>query len=335
MRVQRRALPARVVVEAGRVALALHAQGRAGELAPPHDGLLLGEGRAVPEFDEHADDAHGLVGAAHGPPRLAVAGAHPHVALHGRGVAGVEVGGAVLEAHEVAGRARRAAAGGRAARVAVDDPVQHEVAPAPPHELADGELDGVGMARVDGEEHVPVRARRVEPVVGEEGHALQFRGALVRQPVAPVEEGRAHAHGHAQVVGRGLRAEQPRIDGRVGVVARGRGPPRHEPLDLVGEVGERLAQGLAVGGERLEGGHQPEGGHGLRGDARLVLPVEGHVARRGRRCRAAVPAVPIVGGAGGEQRGTECRRAARERARLQEGAPRDPPFAHAAASGPS
>ena len=75
------------------------------------DGLLLvAQRRAVPDLDQHADAPRDEVGPVAQPRRLArpVAG-DPDVARQRVGVLGLEVGRAVLEAHEVARRGLRAA----------------------------------------------------------------------------------------------------------------------------------------------------------------------------------------------------------------------------------
>src|SRR5829696_8770791 len=92
----------RVVGVAGVVGLAVLAERGPGGLVAADDLLLLVQGGAVPELDEHADDADRLVAAADRPGRLAVVGPDPDQLVHQALVGDVEVGGAVLEAEQVA-----------------------------------------------------------------------------------------------------------------------------------------------------------------------------------------------------------------------------------------
>src|SRR5215212_2494480 len=94
--------PGRVVGVAGVVGLAVLAERGPGGLVAADDLLLLVQGRAVPELDEHADDADRLVAAAHRPGGLAVVGPDPDQLVHQPPVGDVEVGRAVLEAEQVA-----------------------------------------------------------------------------------------------------------------------------------------------------------------------------------------------------------------------------------------
>ena len=59
----------------------------AADLLAADQGLLLGERGAIPELDDHPDDAHHLVRPAGGPRRLPVVPADgPHVAVHQLGL---------------------------------------------------------------------------------------------------------------------------------------------------------------------------------------------------------------------------------------------------------
>ena len=118
-----------------------------------------------------------------------------------------------------------------------------------------------------------MRAVRVEPVVGQERHLLERLRAPVGQAVAVVEQRRPHRHHHRQV-GRGRRvADRAGVHRRVGGIAVLVGLARHEPLDLVGEGDERVAQLVAVVGGDGERGEQALL-VGRVGDAGLVAALE-------------------------------------------------------------
>src|SRR5690606_23621563 len=92
-------------------------------LGAPEDRLLLGELHAVPALDDHADAARHEV-AAPDQPLGTLLTRHPDVLGHGIRLLGLDVGGAVFEAEQVAGRglARR---GRRGATEAELRPAQH------------------------------------------------------------------------------------------------------------------------------------------------------------------------------------------------------------------
>ena len=153
----------RVLAVAGVVVLAVQAERGPAGLVAADDLLLLVQGGAVPELDEHPDDADCLVAAAHRPGGLAVVGPDPDQLVHQPPVADVEVGRAVLEAEQVA-------------VVAVQHPVQHQVVPGPAHQLAQGVEQHVGLVGRQGREQVAVALGRVEAVVGQERHPDQLPG---------------------------------------------------------------------------------------------------------------------------------------------------------------
>src|SRR5215213_7963636 len=116
----------RVVGVAGVVGLAVLAERGPGGLVAADDLLLLVQGGAVPELDEHADDADRLVAAPDRPGRLAVVGPDPDQLVHQALVGDVEVGGAVLEAEQVAVAGLAGHGPGVGAVVAVEHPVQDQ-----------------------------------------------------------------------------------------------------------------------------------------------------------------------------------------------------------------
>ena len=254
------------------------------------------EAGAVPELDEHPDDAHDVVGPAGRPGRLVVAGLDPHVAVHDLGVGGVEVGGAVDEPHQVA-LAGLAPAGLGAAVVAAEHPVQRQRAAGGPVQLAQGEqvdvLVGAGDARA-------ARRRATGP-----GRAGRWRGtASSRAPPAggrPGRSGRRTARRPPTRPPTGRRAAAGCRPCRCTAAGRrGRGPRSGSPAmrraRLVGRartnVSRRPRRGRRRDGER---GHQALLVGGVR-DAGLVgalevevpgrpTPVRRSDARRRRRRR--------------------------------------------------
>ena len=167
----------------GDVGLDLAVERGAGRLAPADQRLLLGEAGAVPELDEHPDDAHDVVAAADGPRRLAVAGADPHVALHARrrrwsrlAVPSMNPIRLRTPAPRPAPASARCAGCSRRASSAATS-----VAPGGPHQLAQGEQVEVLVVAADREQQVAVRAGRVEPVVGQERHLDELRAGAGRR----------------------------------------------------------------------------------------------------------------------------------------------------------
>ena len=188
MRIERRAPAIGVGGVVGDVGLRRSAvEGRTGVLHPPDDRFLFREGRAVPELHEHADDPHDLVRATRCPLRLAVVARDPHEAVH-RGVAReVEVGGAVLEPHQVPYR-RLTGPGGVVAVEAVEHPVEHERSAGSPHQLPEREHAHIRRVGGDRQEQVAVCDRGIEPVVGQERHLDELARSAIGEAVAGVEQ---------------------------------------------------------------------------------------------------------------------------------------------------
>ena len=88
----------------GRVAFVRIGERRAARLFPADDLLLLDERGAIPALDEHADDPDHLIGSPRRPGGFVGIRLHPDDLIDQRLVAGVEVGGAVLESEQVANR---------------------------------------------------------------------------------------------------------------------------------------------------------------------------------------------------------------------------------------
>ena len=177
---------------AGRVAshspghrvLARPPEWRPGALGPTDDRLLLAQGGAVPALHEHPDRAHDHVAATDRPGGFAVGLADPDEVVHQPGVGRRRVGGAVLEAQQVAWRrracrrrrsSRPVAAGSRGSASARRARLRDAG-----HEVAQG-VDAARLVRgADLDHQVAVAERRLQPVVREDRHPHQ----LLRAPVA-------------------------------------------------------------------------------------------------------------------------------------------------------
>ena len=169
--------------------LAGQTQWRAADLVPADERLLLGQLRAVPELDEHPDDAHGLVRPADRPLRLAVVGAHPDVSVHQRAVIHVQVGRSVLEPQQVSRRhGLRRLARPDAPGVAVDHPLEHQFASGATHQLPQRELHRVVVSGLEDDRDVAVRQLGIEPVVGQERHRDQVLRLALGQAEPVVEQ---------------------------------------------------------------------------------------------------------------------------------------------------
>ena len=164
--------------EADGVEFALAGQRCAGVLEPAEDVLLVFEVVGVPALDQHADPARDQVAAA-AHPRLVGLVADPDEAVHRRRVLGLDVVGAVLEAHEVARRRLRGARGRGAAEAELRPP-HDDGAAADAGEVADdveGDLRIVGAGL---HAEVAAAARRVERVTGQRGQICKRSRAFAR-----------------------------------------------------------------------------------------------------------------------------------------------------------
>ena len=81
--------------------LARQAQRCAAALGAPDQRLLFGEPGAIPELDEHPDDADGLIRTAGRPGGFALIGADPNVAIHHGAIVDIEVRRSVPEPQQV------------------------------------------------------------------------------------------------------------------------------------------------------------------------------------------------------------------------------------------
>jgi hypothetical protein len=282
-------------VEVDLVELVLPAQRRAGALGPPDDRLLLHQRGTVPGLDEHPDLAGDRVRPTLHPGR-SVAGPHPQVLAEQRPLLGLQVGGAVLEAEEVA----RRRLGGRRRRGAPEAELR------PPH--ADRAEPDAGQVadRVHGHLRV-VRARlhaqvatgdlRIERVTREARQIGQRGRALGGEPepvdaVRVAEERRAEADGQCEagrwqperltgVVRRRLGDAVDRAD-EARVLARG------HPGGRLGPLAQHLDQPVATLRDHVERDEvQPI--LGRCDDAGLPFPVELDGAGHARGGRLVVP----------------------------------------------
>jgi hypothetical protein len=98
--------------------------------------LLLDQCGAISALDEHADDADRLIGSAGRPGGLIGARLHPDDFVHQRLVAGVEIGGAVLESEKVADRLLAELLDRMGRQKAVDPPAQRQKVWGVPEDIA-------------------------------------------------------------------------------------------------------------------------------------------------------------------------------------------------------
>ena len=255
MRVQRDPLALRVVGVVGVVGLVGLAERSAVELLAADELLLLGEAGAVPALHEGADQADGLVAAAHGPRGLDAAvavGADPDEVRRVVALAHVEVGGAVLEAEHVPVLGVTRALVRLGAAEAVDHPVQDQRCTRRPHQLTQCVGERVRPVRRDLDEDVAVAPLVLEPVVGEERHPDQLRRLPVREPVPVVEETGADRDRHRRALGGVVAQDAGRRRRELRVVRRALAHPVAQPLGLRAEVAEHLVQGVAVRGDAGE-----------------------------------------------------------------------------------
>ena len=304
-------------------------------LGPADERLLLTQRRAVPRLDRHADPPGHEVRPA-GEPRRVVGvrggrgGQDPDVLGEVRGVLGLEVGGAVLEAEQVA---RRALRGGRRRRAPVAElrPADRRGAERRARQVADRVHRDLRVVRARLDDEVAVAARRVEGVGGEVGELDERVGQAVgeaeavgavgcdEQRAAEPERDRqarcGQVGGLARVVGRRVvRARRGAVRARRQTLREPRGDrrPALQERDEVVAVVRRDVERCEV---------EPV----LRGrdDPGLVITGEREGPRGGRsgglgRGAAAEAEARRADGGGPEQPATE-QRTARHAARLGDG----------------
>ena len=210
--------------------------------------------------------------------RHGVRGRRPDQGVHQRLVAGVRVGRTVLEAEQVAvlGLAELRDRVGPGERVL--HPLEHQTGPGPAHHPAQRVHADVRLLALQRNQHVAVRPRRVEPVVGQERHRDQLPRLAVGQLVPVVEQRSADGdRGHQARIGHLLQHAAVRRRKR-GVGVR-RHPAGQQRVDLLGQPAECLAERQPVAVHAGERGQQAVRSRVLE-DPDLVVPAE--PARRGR-----------------------------------------------------
>ena len=168
----------------------------------------------------------------------------PHDTVHQPAVGGVEVGGTILETEQVAGRVAPGRLDGVGRQEAVLLPTERQQIGEVLQEVAQCVDIGLGRIGIELDQEVAVAAIAVERVVGEARHGDEPFRAPVGQAEALVEHRGSIGHGHRQIVGKPLGAEEPVVGGRqlrVGGdldVARHQGrDPAGQPLHEPDEVG--------------------------------------------------------------------------------------------------
>ena len=302
----------------GDVGLVLAVERRAVRLAPADERLLLAEAGAVPELDEHPDDAHHVVAAADGPGRLAVVRRRPTRSgrawrprrrrgwrCRRRSPSGCAAPGRPARRRRCGGCSRRASSAASACRRVRA------------HQLAQGEQVDVRGARWIVSSRSPWLRSGSSRSLARNGILTSSSGRAVGEAEALVEQRRADADHDRQVGGRRRVPRMPvstRREGRVALLV-GR-PDMRRSISSV-SVAEHLRQvRRGRGASTVNAAIRPRAGAGC-----VVMPVwcgavERQVAparavRRPRR-RAAQPAPKRAGadgdaaGAGDERRGARC-----------------------------
>ncbi len=259
----------------------LGAPGQRGALLPvaADQHLLLAHAGAVPRLDLHLDPAGHQVGASGQPGGLRVVLlADPDELLELLALLGLDVGGAVLEAEQVARGHLLGRGGGGAAEPQLRPAHRHRAEP-DPRQVADRVHGHLGVVGAGLDAQVPVAALRVE-VVGREVRELAELGRLAFGEAEAVlavllEEGRAEPEGQGQAGG--AQSEGLPGVGRRGVVRRDdgladRAAGRHLACCLGPALQHRDQLLAGVGGDVERGEVQPV--LGGSGDPGLVGAVE-------------------------------------------------------------
>ena len=131
----------------------------------------------------------------------------------------------------------------------------------------------------DGQQHVAVAPRVVEPVVGEERHRDEFSRTPVCEPVPIVEQRRADGDGGLHLYRHC--AEDTGVGRWLGGIPIRRINTLHQELNRRAQVPERLSQLGPIVGQDVEGGGQRVR-VSRRRDARLGRAVEAPAGRRWR-----------------------------------------------------
>ncbi len=223
MGVERDPLAPGIACVVGLVELVVPVERRTARAAAADHRLLLVERDAVPELDEHADDARDLVRAAGRPAGFGRPGLQPDEAGHLARVGRVRVRDPVLEAQQVARRPGRP----RRALEAVDAPARLHRAARVLGQVAQRVQDRVGVVRADLDAEVAAALGRVQVVVREARHLASgppvaatrarsarrrgcCRGRARTRPAATAARGRARRCRRAARPARGSRADRRR-----------------------------------------------------------------------------------------------------------------------------
>ena len=244
-------------------------EGRAARLFAADDLLLVDQRVAIPALHKNANDADDLIGSAGRPSGLIGVRLRPDNLVHQPVVAGVEIGGAVLESKQVADRLLAELLDRVRRQEAVDLPAQRKQVRGAPQNVAQGMDVRFRGVRAELQNDVAVAEMRVERVVGKLLHSDQARRLQSLQPVALVEQRRAERDGHRQIVREDTWPKQAVVGRWISRVEGRRLAALHEKGDAFGQGSKQPLEPGAIVGENVEARDQRS--RRLRRDhARLV-----------------------------------------------------------------
>ncbi len=263
-------------VEVDWVVLLLLTQGSAAHLAPADRPFLLLQRARIPDVKKDANSPGDEI-AASGHPLRPVPVRHPDEALHGLAILGADVGGPILEAHQVAGRGLgRARARGPAE--ALLTPSEGRNALGELGQDVDRVEGDLGVVRTGLDTEVAVRSCKVEILTLEGRQRLLCRRPLRRETESPAslaeEEGRPETEREREGAWREADC-LARVDRRCQL-----GPPTPFVRFAFRQDGRNSSPGHEQGAQRVQRlGRQVVGGKGeeflCRGvDSGLVRPEE-------------------------------------------------------------
>ena len=256
--------------------------GRAAIATTTKDGFLLLQWRAVPAFDEVADDAHGLIAAVACPFGLLVTGIDPHHVLHQAAVVCRRVGGAIAETKVVARTLGRAVGARRHDRHrAFLFPAQHQHAGGVLDDVTQGVNGGALGVGTELQGNITVAAIGIQRIVGERDHALQVTGFDRAQPEAVIKQRGTDRQRNGQPVRVDVGAEDAGIRRWVAWVTLLIGAALSQKSHALGQRAQQALQTLAISHQHIKAGQHAN--RRARGNNALLLDAIKRVGLMGSR----------------------------------------------------